>query len=162
MIRWFIIYPVIALLALGLAWRYLPYSFQEQIGAFAGAGITRSTGTIKTVSGEEIALPEEPKERRRVLVGELKKSVDELKKQTGAPEPVKDETDFTAGGGAETLSPQTPSSGESKKELIKIAEEIIKELEETNDGSSTLKEKIVERIIEKIFPAPSPAECRTP
>lgn len=160
MIRWFIIYPLIALFALALSWRYLPYSFQEQIGAFVGAGITRSTGTIKTASGEEIILPQEPKERRRVLIGELKKSVDEIKRQTEAVEPIRDETNLGEMNAPEISSPKTSPSGESKEEVIKIAEEIIKELEDANGDSSTLKEKIVERIIEKIFPAPPPAECR--
>ena len=162
MIRWFIIYPLIALFALGLAWRYLPYSFQERIGAFVGAGITRNTGTIKIASGEEIILPQDPKERRRALIGELEKSVGELKQQTAADESARNETDSTGASAPESIPAQSPAPRNSKENLIRSAQEIIKELEKSNDDSSSLKEKIVERIIERFFPPPPPAECRTP
>ena len=132
---------------LGVGWHYTPRHTRERLLGFIGIVSRGNVGDVKTAIGDLI-LPEDPEERREILIGELKKNLRELRAQAGEGEAAADAS------GVQASAIAAASTGE----LIAASEDIIKELEAAN-GDKSVGGTIIERIIDRALPAQS-VECK--
>lgn len=147
----FFIYTFLVITALVIGWRYLPDHIRNKASAFIGIAAKGDKQEVKRFV-EDVALPKDPKEKRKTLLEELKKNVAELKRRNIVPQGIKS-----------SASDNTESATSLKKasadQLIGAAGGIIKELEDANNDES-IGQKITERIIDAVLPSRQEAECK--
>src|SRR3989338_1305966 len=101
-------------------------------------------------------LPQNPEEKREVLIRELKKNLKEIKEATNPQISLNRKSKSTASVNT-NLAPSPKI-----KELISSSESAIEKLEEAN-GDKSVTEKITERMLEIIMPkASEKTECVPP
>ena len=143
----FFIYTSLVIFAIAVGRYYIPQSIKEKAMAFIGAAASRDTEEIKTFLGDTL-LPQNPKDRREVLIKELKKDLYEIKRRT--KKTVKD---------GKTITPAEKFDNKTTEEIISSSEDIIKELEVSNNDRP-LGQEVGERILDIIFPGrPTPEQC---
>lgn len=148
--RRLIISSILLITLVGIGWHYTPQRVRERLLGFVGVAARGDADGVKKAIGD-LVLPKDPEERRRVLIGELKKNVDELKRR--AIPGVEAET------GAPVIRQSEAAEGaqaESAEAIIGNTEKLLGELAESN-GDKSVGGTIVERIVERILPA---AQCR--
>lgn len=145
--RRFIFSAVLMLLMVATGWYYAPQNIRDQLTAFIGIATRRDTGEIKNFLTDSV-LPQDPKERREVIIQELKKNVAELKRRS---DPKKEK--------AKAADPKVQTL--TMEEIIKSSEAALDELEKSNEDKP-VSQTITERIIEKILPKGSSGggQCR--
>lgn len=152
---------VVLLFILTVGWYYLPINIRDKAAAFLGLALRRDSGEIKRFVAD-VALPQEPEKRRKVLLEELKKNVTEIKRRSATALKTSKEKDESYPDN----SPDIPSSGKtyptdaSTKELITTSEQIIEELEKTISDQS-LGRKLTSKILDTIFPSREES-CKLP
>lgn len=135
--------------AIAFGWFYIPNNAKNKMLAFVGAAVERDSGEIKNIFKDAV-LPENPEEKRGILIQELKKKLKEIKETAVLP-PLANSKLKSAG-----LLDKNASS--KIKELISSSESAIEKLEEAN-GDKSVTEKITERVIEIILPSKEKTEC---
>ncbi|QQG45727.1 MAG: hypothetical protein HYW89_02305 [Candidatus Sungiibacteriota bacterium] len=133
------------LVFIAIGWYSLPADFREKAMAFIGIAGRRDRQEIRQFV-EDAILPEDPKERRAVLIGELKKNIEEIKTVTVSSKkinPPKNQGILSVAGQKTNTVPD---------ELIKKSESIVKELENAN-FDIPIREKIIERVLEFVLPS---------
>lgn len=147
----FFIYTFLVIAALVIGWHYLPDYVRDRAVAFIGIAARGDKQEVKKFV-EDVVLPKDPKEKRKVLLEELKKNITELKKRNIVSQEIKSQTNYNT----ESVTPLKKASAD---QLIGAAGGIIKELEDAN-GDGTIGQKITERIIDAILPPRKEAECK--
>lgn len=142
--RKFILSTALLIFAVAVGWYYTPQNIRDQLTAFIGLAARRDTGEIKNFLADSV-LPQDPKERRGVIIQELKKNVAELKRRSD-PKSAKEKT----------ATPKVTTEA-----IIGASEKALGELEKSNDDKP-VSQTITERIIEKILPKSSSGggQCR--
>lgn len=74
-----IISTIIGLLALAVIWYYVPEPTRNKVITFTDKALQRDSSEIPAFAREEF-LPKDPAEKRELLIGELKKNVEDIKK----------------------------------------------------------------------------------
>ncbi len=124
---------LVIIFASAVGWYFMPEGWRGKISSAASIALRGDKQEIKKFIGKTV-LPEDPEKRRTVLLGELKKSLAEVKK-----------------GGADGLTSQN---------FLGTVEEIVKDLEEANHDKSIIQ-KITERVVDKVFPVKNEAaQCK--
>jgi DNA primase catalytic subunit len=126
-------------------WYYTPAEIKGQILGFVGLASQRRE--VKNFI-EDGVLPPDPEERREVVVKELKKNVGELKRRSIRSGTV-EETALSAGEAG--ASPAIAAA--STASVAAAADKLLDELEKSS-GDKSLGGRIIERILERILPAP--------
>ena len=141
--------------ALAFGWYYIPSDTKNKMLAFVGAAAIHDTGEIKNIIKNSV-LPQNPEEKREVLIRELKKNLKEIKEATNPQISLNRKSKSTASVNT-NLAPSPKI-----KELISSSESAIEKLEEAN-GDKSVTEKITERMLEIIMPkASEKTECVPP
>ena len=122
--------------------------------AFVGAAAIHDTGEIKNMIKNSV-LPQNPEEKREVLIRELKKNLKEIKEATSPQTSLNQKLKS-----AVSVDPK-PAPSQKIKELISSSESAIEKLEEAN-GDKSVTEKITERVLEIIMPSKEKIECLPP
>ncbi|MBI2640837.1 MAG: hypothetical protein HYW91_03055 [Candidatus Sungbacteria bacterium] len=143
----FILSTMLVIFTIAAGWYYTPIQIREKLTAFIGVAATRNTGEIKNFLADSV-LPEDPKERRGVLIQELKKNIAEIKRQSD-PKSANDK------------SPAAKAQTETTQELIGATEKALEELEKSNEDKPA-SQTVTERIVEIILPKSSSGggQCR--
>ena len=150
---------MIAVVAAG--WRYVPQDVRA--GLLGAIGIAASGDRIEVKHFiEDVVLPKDPAARRGALTSELEKNIAELKSRIEASK-----SEIVAAATAADASPSDASVSSapdakirraSSQELIGAAAGIIKELESVNKDAS-VGQRVIERILDTMLPAPSASAC---
>lgn len=125
---------------IALGWYYVPQNIRDGLTAFIGLAARRDTGEIKTFLADTV-LPEDPKERREVLIQELKKNISEIKKKATAES-----------GNEKIISSHKGKVVTEIDGLIGASEKALEELEKSNEDkpvSQTVTERVIETILQK-------------
>lgn len=146
--RRFLITTTLAILAVGIGWRYAPPQARERLLGFAGMANRADPARVAQGIREKIA-PEDPAARRSALTTALKEKIREIKNnaaggnnpdQSGAP------------AGAPHMS--AASVGRAADE----AAIFVSQLEQANQDAS-VGGQIAQRVLDAILPA---AQCKAP
>jgi len=140
--------------ALASGWYYVPSDTKNKMLAFVGAAAIHDTGEIKNMIKNSV-LPQNPEEKREVLIRELKKNLKEIKEATSPQTSLNQKLKS-----AVSVDPK-PAPSQKIKELISSSESAIEKLEEAN-GDKSVTEKITERVLEIIMPSKEKIECLPP
>lgn len=142
--RKFILSATLLVSAIAVGWYYAPQNIRDQLTAFIGIAARRDTGEIKNFLQDSV-LPQDPKERRGVLIQELKKNIAELKKRSDP-----------SGTKEKIAAPNVKTEA-----IIGASEKALDELDKSNEDKP-VSQTITERIIEKILPKGSSGggQCR--
>lgn len=147
----FLIYTFLVIIALIIGWRYLPDHIRDKTAAFIGLAARGNKQEVKRFV-EDVVLPKDPREKRKVLLEELKKNITELKERNNLSLGVKPDTNHN-------IKSAIHLKQTSSDQLIGAAGGIIKELEDAN-GDESIGQKITERIIDAVLPSrKEAAEC---
>lgn len=136
--RKFFLSTALVMFTVAAGWYYTPPQIRDKLTAFIGTAARRNTGEIKTFLADTV-LPEDPKERREVIIRELKKNTAELKRRSD-PKSAKEKP------AADKIQNITTA------ELIGASEKALEELEKSNEDkpvSQTVTERIIETILQK-------------
>lgn len=144
-----VISTIFTFIALASGWYFVPNNIKSKTLAFVGAAVEHDSGEIKNIFKDAV-LPENPEEKREILIQELKKNLKEIKEAAILP-PFANQKLKSAG-------PPDKNIASKIKELISSSESAIEKLEEANDDKSVI-EKITERVIEIILPDKETDEC---
>lgn len=128
----------------GIGWRYASPRTREQLLGFVGMAARRDTGEARRVIGDAV-LPQDPRERRASLTGDLHRRIRELQRRDIA------ETQGADAALAAGLAPDTALADVPAADVLAGALDIIKELEGANDDAS-LGTRVTERILERLLP----------
>lgn len=155
MAKIFVIFlAVLTFVAIG--WYSLPANIREKAMAFVGVARRGDRAEVQQFIAEAV-LPVDPKERREVLIKELKTNIAEIKRRASVP-----------GTFVENITPTAASSVKKTPEnismtkLVGATEKILSELEGAN-YDIPVSQKVVERILEVVLPSPARNEevvCR--
>ena len=142
------IYTILLIFAGGISWTYLPRQARENFMAFIGVAARGNKEELREVLGDVI-LPKNPEERRGVLITELQKNIQEIKRrQAGA-----------------AAAADNRRSQMSWPDLLESSEKILEELEDVNYDKS-IGAKVTDQVLESVFPRKGfgdkspPPECR--
>src|SRR3989338_1482235 len=124
--------------ALASGWYYVPSDTKNKMLAFVGAAAIHDTGEIKNMIKNSV-LPQNPEEKREVLIRELKKNLKEIKEATSPQTSLNQKLKS-----AVSVDPK-PAPSQKIKELISSSESAIKKLEEANGDKSVRKKKTKKR-----------------
>lgn len=142
----FFISTLLIVSSVSVGWYYAPQNIRERLTAFIGLAARRDTGEIKNFF-EETVLPQDPKERRGVLIGELRKNIGEIKKRADPK---------AKGDGKNNIGVATT------QELIEAAEGALGELEKSS-GDASVGGAVADKVLDIILPSSptqSPKQCR--
>lgn len=145
--RKFILSTSLVLFLVAVGWYYTPPQIRDKISAFIGVAARRDTGEIKNFLADSV-LPEDPKERREIIIQELKKNIAEIKRRSD-PKSAKEK------------SPASKVQSVTTEELIGASEKALDELEKSNEDNPTVQ-AITDRVLEIVVPGSSsgPKQCR--
>lgn len=147
----FLIYTFLVIVVLIVGWRYLPEHIRNKTAAFIGLAARGNKQEVKRFV-EDVVLPKDIKEKRKILLEELKKNITELKGRNIVSKEIKSQTNHNT-------ESATSLKKASTDQLIGAAGGIIKELEDANNDES-IGQKITERIIDAVLPSrKETAEC---
>lgn len=137
------------IVGVGVGWRYTPPEARERLLGFIGMANRVDPARIAQDIKDKIT-PEDPAARRTALVGALKQKVQEIKTKAAVGE-------NTDGSSASASAPaNTSASAARAADIASSADEavqIITQLEQSGGGASA-GGQIVQRLIERILPAP--------
>lgn len=142
----FLAFLIFAAVAAGFGWQYAPENIRDGAARFLGIAQDRGERQVKKFR-EDVVLPEDPRERRKILTEELRKNIEEIKRREG----------LTASAPDVELDPARNKA--TLEELIVASEEALKELGAANTGES-FGAKVTDKILDAIFSDSSPqAPC---
>lgn len=146
----FFIYTVGLVAVLAVGWHYVPADTRGKAQAFLGAVVGRNTQEIRNIAAENI-LPQDPKEKQKKIIEELKKNMAAIKRRAISERP----TAAVPTGAKE----QAGSSQESVEVLIDSSDKLLQKLEDASGGQS-FSANIADRIVGAILPPLEKAQCR--
>lgn len=149
----FFIYTVVLAGFIALGWHYTPAQIRAKAQAFLGAAFSRDTKEIQKIAAETV-LPENPAEKRIIILEDLKKNITAIKRQL----PAKPTETATAKTNAKQGNKS--SAAPSVQELVGSSEELIGKLEEANNDTSVTT-TIADRILQTILPGANNAVCKS-
>ncbi len=135
----FLAFFILAAVALGFGWRYAPEDIRGKVAEFIGVVQKRGEKEAKRFI-EDVVLPDDPRERRRVLAEELQKNIEEIKRRH----------DLGSGKALGDMADSARSQA-TLEELIIASEEVLKELDAANADES-FGAKAADRIFDAVFP----------
>lgn len=127
-----------------MVWHYSPLPLRDKAGAWIGSVLRRDTGEIKSLA-REIVLPQDPRERRQVLINDLKSNLTEVKKRILAENkkpPVA------------TASSTRVAKVVTTESLVNSSEKLLEELEKAS-GDQPISEKLADRVLDALLPVKS-------
>lgn len=136
------IYTILIIGGVTIGWYYLPEGAREKASAFIGTIWRGDKKEIREFVGDQL-LPQDPKDRRSVLLNTLDKKIAELKKRVAA------KAELISGKGPKRTGLDTNDG--SAGAIIKEAEDIIKKLGAANTDAS-IREKVTDKILEIALP----------
>lgn len=137
------------ILAVGVGWRYAPPEARERMLGFVGMANRADPARFVQDIKDKIT-PEDPEVRRAALMETLKQKVQEIKTKAAVGENT-DGANASAPTSANASAP--PARAADIASSADEAEQIINKLEQSG-GASSAGGQIVQRLIERILPAP--------
>ena len=131
----------------------MPQETRENVMAFIGMAVSRDKQGLQKFLGDFI-LPEDPVKRREVLIGELQKSIQEIKKRQAKLS--NDDPSVSSGEDPDQMGAET-----SVSDLLDYSAELLKELQDSNQDKP-IGTTVTEKIIDATIPGAGESEAKVP
>jgi translation elongation factor EF-1beta len=133
------------IVAVGVGWRYAPSDTRERLLGFVGMANSVDPARVARDIKEKI-MPEDPAVRRAALTTALRQKIMEIQESAGVEE--------SADSGGVLVGVRTLNT--SAIDIVKAADDaaqLVNQLEQSG-GSGSVAGQAIQRVIDKILPAP--------